>query len=181
MEIDEHPLSENAEKDTLESESLEQPLDIEDPEGLEESEETKDELDDSNDYKEKYEELQRKETEREVTELFGDLETYKQVSNWAAENLNQEDIEMYNLVMEDGEEVHKRFALRGLNALHKLSMLENKTQQTPPAKLNMPKTKPSVSGFRSEAEMLTAMNDPRYRTDNEYRKSVERKVHNSTF
>ena len=86
MITDENQLSKNAETDTLESESLEQPLDIEDPEELEE---TQYESDDSNEYKEKYEELQRKQTEREVTELFGDIEGYEKVTNWAAENLDQ--------------------------------------------------------------------------------------------
>ncbi|WP_236426636.1 capsid assembly protein, partial [Escherichia coli] len=36
-------------------------------------------------------------------------------------------------------------------------------------------------GFESQAEMIKAMSDPRYRTDSKYRREVEQKVIDSTF
>lgn len=38
-----------------------------------------------------------------------------------------------------------------------------------------------VVGFESQAEMIKAMSDPRYRTDSKYRREVEQKVIDSTF
>lgn len=44
-----------------------------------------------------------------------------------------------------------------------------------------PEVKQKVEGFESQAEMIKAMSDPRYRTDSKYRREVEQKVMRSEF
>lgn len=51
------------------------------------------------------------------------------------------------------------------------------TKRATPAK---PAPRKAV-GFESQAEMIKAMSDPRYRTDSKYRREVEQKVIDSTF
>lgn len=44
-----------------------------------------------------------------------------------------------------------------------------------------PAPKAQAEGFETQAEMIKAMSDPRYRSDNKYRREVEQKVINSKF
>ncbi len=173
---------------------LERDLSIGDQQGTEDSEQESDQTEsdtesrskDNEDYKAKYEELQRKEAEREILGLFGDENGYQEVTNWASESLSEDDVNLYNAVMEEGTNQQRLFAARALQAMHKLASLEGNNQTSnatnlPQPKLNAPRAQPSRVGFKTQEDMIKAMSDERYHYDDAYRLQVEQKVAYSNF
>lgn len=115
-------------------------------------------------------------TEAQAQELFkmvGGKKAYQSMISWAADNLNKTEIDMYDSVMGRGDPNAVFFAVQALHnkytdAVGKDSNLL--TGRTP---------NESNTGFRSQAELVQAMSDPRYDNDPAYRSDVMRKLENS--
>ena len=112
-------------------------------------------------------------TEAEMTELkgvVGGYENYKNMLEWAGANLNQQEIDMFDAVMQRGDALGAFFAIRSLAYRYNDAAGYEGKMLTG----NAPKT--SGSQFRSQQEVIQAMSDPRYDSDPAYRKDVMDKL-----
>ena len=105
----------------------------------------------------------------------GGEEAYGQMIGWAAENLNQQEQALYDNVMESGNPNAMYFAMQALYYRYQDSTGYDGELLTGGA----PSSTPNV--FRSQAEMVAAMNDPRYENDPAYRQDVYEKAERSNL
>ena len=115
-------------------------------------------------------------TESDATTLknaIGGEENYTNMMQWATDNLNETEIEMYDSVMESGNRNAAFFAMQALSYRYNDSVgVEGNLLQ---GKASSNTTK----GFKSQAEVVTAMQDPRYDRDPAYRQEVMAKLESS--
>ena len=115
-------------------------------------------------------------TEAEMTELKGVVggdENYKNMLEWAGANLNQQEIDMFDAVMQRGDALGAFFAIRSLAYRYNDAAGYEGKMLTG----NAPKT--SGSQYRSQQEVIQAMSDPRYESDPAYRKDIMDKLKRS--
>lgn len=115
-------------------------------------------------------------TDSEVTELqgiAGGKESYGNMMSWAKENLSDKEIEMYDSVMDRGDPNAAYFAVQALNAKYVDGVGKDAQLITGKA--------PRVAGdqFKSQAELIKAMEDDRYSEDPAYRQSILEKLDRS--
>ena len=115
-------------------------------------------------------------TDNEVTELqgiAGGKESYGNMMSWAKENLSDKEIEMYDSVMDRGDPNAAYFAVQALNAKYVDGVGKDAQLITGKA--------PRVAGdqFKSQAELIKAMEDDRYADDPAYRQSILEKLDRS--
>jgi len=116
-------------------------------------------------------------TEQQANQLYdmvGGESTYKDMLSWAGESLSQEEIEMYDSVMADGNANSIYFAVQALN--NKYTDAVGKDGQLLTGKRSAAQ---QDAQFRSQQELVAAMNDPRYDNDPAFRDDVMRKLTNS--
>ena len=89
---------------------------------------------------------------------------------WAQENLNKQEIDMFDQVMEGGDALAAFFAVRSLGYAYQNSIGYdgNMIQGKAP--------KQNTDQFRSQQEVIQAMSDPRYENDPAYRQDVMSKL-----
>ena len=100
---------------------------------------------------------------------FGGAEQYDAMTTWAAENMEPDEIAAFNRIVQgsnDGAQI--RLAIAGLYAQYTAS------EGREPQLLGGKPSSSSGSKFESTAQVIEAMNDPRYQTDPAYRKAVEK-------
>ena len=115
-------------------------------------------------------------TESDATNLknaIGGEENYTNMMKWAADNLNETEIEMYDSVMESGNRNAAFFAMQALSYRYNDSVGVEGNLLQGKASTN------TTKGFKSQAEVVTAMQDPRYDRDPAYRQEVMAKLENS--
>ena len=108
-----------------------------------------------------------------VMNAAGGESNYNQVVEWAASNLSERQIDAFDSVVDSGNPAAINIAFQGLQSAYQEAngyegrMLQGKA--------------PSSSGevFRSQAELVAAMGDPRYDSDPAYRADVVEKLNNS--
>ena len=108
--------------------------------------------------------------------LAGGTDGYKQMVTWASENVDAKEIEMYDRVMDKGDPAAVLFAVKALVAQYKDAVGSDGELLTGKSAANAPKNE-----FRSQQELVAAMNDPRYDTDPAYRNDVLEKLENSNI
>ena len=117
-------------------------------------------------------------TDENITKLKGVVggeEQYGQMMQWAGENLAEDEVKMYDAVMDKGDPLAAFFAVQALTYRYNDSkgvdgqMLQGKA--------------PVEKGdaFRSQAEVVRAMNDPRYDKDPAYRQDIYDKLERSNL
>ena len=115
-------------------------------------------------------------TERDVTELknlAGGEQGYTDMLQWAEKNLNEQEVNMFDAVMEKGDPLAAFFAVRSLAYRYDDARGVEGRMVTG----NSPKT--GGDQFRSQAEVVKAMSDPRYDNDPAYRQDVMQKLERS--
>tara|TARA_Y200000002_G_scaffold57815_1_gene43085 strand:+ start:924 stop:1736 length:813 start_codon:yes stop_codon:yes gene_type:complete len=108
-----------------------------------------------------------------VQNAAGGQANYMNVVTWASENLNQQQIDAYDSVVDSGNPAAIGIAFQGLQSQYnEANGYEGRMLQGKPA---------SSSGqvYRSQAELVAAMGDPRYDTDPAYRQDVITKLEQS--
>ena len=114
-------------------------------------------------------------SEAEVTQVqnsVGGPEKYQELVSWAADNFSEEEIQAFDSVVETGNIPAIRLALQALQYRYQDNMgYEGETLQGKPAK--------SRDEFKSQAELVRAMSDPRYDRDPAYRMEVMDKLERS--
>lgn len=106
----------------------------------------------------------------QVQNAAGGEANYNQVINWAANNLDDAAIDAFDSVVDSGNPMAIQIAFQGLQAeYNEANGYEGRMLQGRAA---------SSAGetFRSQAELVSAMGDPRYDTDEAYRDDVLRKL-----
>ena len=108
-----------------------------------------------------------------LQDMAGGQQQYEQMLGWASENLSDAEIDMYDDVMDSGDPAACFFAVQALMARYGDSTGVD-------GELLTGKSPSSVAqGFRSQAELVQAMSDPRYDSDPAYRSDVMNKLENS--
>ena len=131
--------------------------------------------------KEKQEEEQEEATEGQLTEeqaqqlytMVGGEKAYQSMLEWAGQTLSKEEIEMYDSVMGAGNANSIYFAVQAL--ANKYTEAVGSEGQL----LTGRGAAESNAVFRSQSELVQAMNDPRYDNDPAYRSDVMAKLENS--
>ena len=110
---------------------------------------------------------------KQLFEMVGGEKAYQSMINWAGQNLTKQEISMYDSVMGKGDPNAIFFAMQALNNKY-TEAVGNDGQLLTGRGGN-----DSVAAFRSQAELVQAMSDPRYDNDPAYRQDVMRKLENS--
>lgn len=104
--------------------------------------------------------------------IVGGEQQYAQMMGWAQESLSEQEISMYDAVMEKGDPLACYFAVNAL-------AMRFQEAQGYDGQMLTGKPPSNQQGFRSQAELVRAMSDPRYDNDPAYRADVAAKLENS--
>ncbi len=110
----------------------------------------------------------------QLFEMVGGKKAYKSMVDWAGQNFTKEEIQMYDSVMAKGDPNSIFFAVQALNSKYTDAVGNDGqllTGKRSAAQQN--------EQFRSQQELVQAMNDPRYDRDPAFRDDVIRKLQNS--
>ena len=105
-----------------------------------------------------------------IKDSVGGDETYGQMQSWAEQNLSDEEGVAFNNLMDTGDAATIQLAVEGLYSRYSKSM---------GVEPNLYTGRPAASGptpYRSTAEVVTAMSDPRYGKDVTYTEDVQRRL-----
>lgn len=119
---------------------------------------------------------QRQMSDQVVSQLKGIVggdANYKNMTTWAASNMSKEEISMFDQVMDSGDPNACFFAINSLAQRYQDAVGFDGKMLTGKASTS------SKAGFRSQAEMIEAMQDPRYDRDPAYRQEVMQKLQSS--
>lgn len=108
-----------------------------------------------------------------LQDMAGGKEGYQSMLKWASDALDQKEIDMYDAVMEVGDPNSVYFAVQALVARY------NDATGTDGQLLTGKGSNAPEPGFRSQAELVKAMSDPRYDSDPAYRADVMSKLEQS--
>lgn len=107
--------------------------------------------------------------------VVGGQENYNQMIAWAAENISEQEQEMFDTVIDRGDPLACFFAVQALaNRYNEAIGYDGQMLQG-----YAPRNESDV--FRSQAEVVRAMNDPRYEDDPAYRQDVFDKLERSNL
>ena len=109
-----------------------------------------------------------------VYKAVGGEEQYGNMISWAQENLGENEIAAFDAIVESGNMDQINLAIQGLNARYTDAVgQEGNLLQGKPAA--------AQSTYRSQQELIQAMNDPRYDSDPAYRQDVLDKLDRSNL
>ena len=115
-------------------------------------------------------------TEAETNSIYnqvGGEASYNNLMEWASENLSDSYTRAYDDVVETGNPYQIQIALAGLQAQYEANNGVEGNLRTGRAVVE------KADVFRSQAEVIQAMNDPRYESDPAYRQDVFQKLERS--
>ena len=115
-------------------------------------------------------------TEQQVTELkgvAGGEEQYGNMLQWAQQNLNPQEVQMFDAVMDRGDPLAAFFAVRSLAYRYEDAQGRDGQMITGTA------PRGDGSQFNSQAEVVEAMSDPRYDKDPAFRQKIMKKLERS--
>jgi len=108
----------------------------------------------------------------QVQNFVGGAEKYQELVSWAGENFSEEEIAAFDSVVETGNIPAIKLAIQALQYRYNDNMgYEGNMIQGKPAQ--------SREVFRSQAELVRAMSDPRYDQDPAYRMEIMEKLERS--
>lgn len=107
-----------------------------------------------------------------VYSAVGGETEYGNLISWAKDNFSEAEIDAYDAVVETGNMAQISLALQALYFRYTDAMGDD-------GELLQGKAAQSESAFRSQAELIQAMNDPRYDSDPAYRQDVLNKLDRS--
>ena len=110
---------------------------------------------------------------KELKGIVGGEQNYSNMIDWAQKSLNEQEVKMFDAVMERGDPLAAFFAVRSLAYAYNdaIGYDGNMVQGKAPRQSN--------DQFRSQQEVVRAMADPRYDEDPAYRRDVMEKLERS--
>ena len=125
------------------------------------------------DYRSKNTRSITEDTAKELMNSVGGQQTYTEMLKWAGQTMTESEIAMYDSVMESGDPNAVFFAMQALSYKY------NDTVGVDGKLLQGKAAGETTKGFKSQAEVVAAMQDPRYDRDPAYRQEVMAKLENS--
>jgi hypothetical protein len=111
----------------------------------------------------------------QIQQAVGGSDEYQNMIQWAGQNLSEQEVAMYDAVMDRGDPLAMFFAAQALNARYQDAVGYDGEMLTGTAPRN------TNDAFRSQAELVAAMSDPRYDKDPAYRADVADKLERSNL
>ena len=108
-----------------------------------------------------------------LMEMVGGEQAYQNMLSWASDNFSQDEVQMYDGVMASGDPRAIFFAIQALQSRFSESLGSDGEL------LTGRDSGSDDDSFQSQAELVAAMNDPRYDRDPAYRKDMMRRLENS--
>ena len=110
---------------------------------------------------------------KELKGVVGGEENYANMIDWAQKSLNEQEVKMFDAVMQKGDPLAAFFAVRSLAYAYNdaVGYDGNMVQGKAPRQSN--------DQFRSQQEFVAAMGDPRYEEDPAYRRDIMEKLDRS--
>lgn len=110
---------------------------------------------------------------KELKGIVGGEQNYSNMIDWAQKTLNEQEVRMFDAVMERGDPLAAFFAVRSLAYAYNdaIGYDGNMVQGKAPRQSN--------DQFRSQQEVVRAMADPRYDEDPAYRRDIMEKLERS--
>ncbi len=108
----------------------------------------------------------------DIQNAVGGVEAYQQMTSWAQDNFTPQEIQAYDNALEAGDMNSINLALQALYYRYTDSVGSE-------GDMIQGKASTAVDGFRSQAEVVRAMGDPRYDDDPAYRQDVYNKLERS--
>ena len=105
-----------------------------------------------------------------IKDSIGGDENYSKMVSWAIENLPADEVKEFNNLTETANATAIKFAVQGLYSQYNNAMGVEPSLVSGKASSNGP------TPFRSTAEVVTAMSDPRYGKDVTYTEDVQRRL-----
>jgi len=117
-------------------------------------------------------------TDAEMNQVYnsaGGEEAYKNLTSWASQNLDESKMDAFNDIVDRGNATSIQIAVAGLRS-------EYEAQEGYEGRMLTGKAARSSGGiFRSQAEVVQAMNDPKYDRDPAYRQDIYDKLERSNL
>jgi len=110
---------------------------------------------------------------KKLHDVTGGKKGYQDMLTWAVSNIDASERDMFDAVIESGDPQAAYFAVQSMNYKY------NDAQGVEGRMLTGKAPKASTPGFKSQAALVEAMNDPRYDRDPSYRQEVMEKLSNS--
>lgn len=108
-----------------------------------------------------------------IYQAAGGQENYNALMRWALDNFSANEVQAYDAIVESGDANAIAFALQAVMTKYSDAMGTEGSMLTG-------KSAPNVkASYRSQAELIADMNDPRYEVDPAYRNDVMNKLANS--
>ena len=114
-------------------------------------------------------------TDAEMNQVYnsaGGEAEYGRLTSWAAQNLSETKLNAFNDMIDRGNATAIQIAVSGLRA-------EYEAQEGYEGRMLTGKAARGADAFRSQAEVVQAMSDPRYDRDEAYRQDVYNKLERS--
>ena len=114
-------------------------------------------------------------TDAEMNQVYnsaGGEAEYNRLASWAADNVAEDKLEAFNSIINNGDATAIQIAVAGLRA-------EYENLEGYEGRMLTGKAARAVDGFRSQAEVVAAMSDPRYDRDPAYRQDLYEKLERS--
>jgi hypothetical protein len=108
-----------------------------------------------------------------LMDMVGGDKAYKSMLDWASENFSKEEVEMYDGVMNSGNASAIYYAVQALQARYNDGVGSDGQTLTGRGAAD------TDDSFKSQAELIAAMEDPRYDRDPAYRQDLMRRLENS--
>ena len=112
---------------------------------------------------------------QQIHGLVGGEENYNNMIGWANQNMPEQEVKLYDAVMDKGDPLAAYFAVQAMALRYQDKVGRDGQLVTGKA----PKQTSDV--FNSQQEMVKAMEDPRYNDDPAYRESVLQKLERSNI
>ena len=110
-----------------------------------------------------------------IQNSVGGEASYKSLMNWAYNNLSKDSVESFDNLIVSGDKNSIQLAVNGLLAQYQnANGYEGRMLTGKPAKTN-------TDVFQSQAQLVEAMNDPRYERDPAYRQNIAAKLDRSNL
>ena len=107
-----------------------------------------------------------------IQNAVGREDAYTQMTEWAGENFTPQEIQAYDAALESGDLNQINLGLQALYYRYQDAVGYD-------GEMIQGKAAPAMDGFRSQAEVVRAMGDPRYENDPAYRQDVYDKLERS--
>tara|TARA_X000000368_G_scaffold406185_1_gene384134 strand:+ start:79 stop:873 length:795 start_codon:yes stop_codon:yes gene_type:complete len=117
-------------------------------------------------------------TEQDVQQiqgLVGGQENYSNMMGWAAENVPDQEVNLFDAVMDRGDPLAAYFAVQTMA----LKYQDGVGREGQMIKGKAPKAQGDV--FNSQQELIEAQSDPRYATDEAYQEAILQKLERSNI